>query len=192
MTAIDVNASPASRWKNGAGVTRTVAIWPPHATLDDFDWRISIAEVASESAFSPFPGVDRTILLLDGCGMMLSFEKSTISLTEPLEPRSFPGEATVQCRPVSGVSRDFSVMTRRGVVQAEVQIVRSEWGLDKRLDAAVFFCARGSYRVHDAGVIEAGWALNFNRPEPGLHFAPHAPDAVMIAVLIENLEKRNS
>ncbi len=188
MTAIDVFASPASAWKNSAGVTRTVAIWPPHATLDDFDWRISIAEIASESAFSPFPGVDRTILLLDGCGMILSFEDSAISLTEPFEPHSFPGEATVQCRLVNGASRDFNVMTRRGVAQAEVKIVRSEWRFDER---AVFFCARGSYRINEDRLIAAGWALNVDRPEPGLHFAPQTQDAVLIAVLIENLEKRN-
>ena len=30
-------------WKNGRGETTEIAIWPPTAGLDGFDWRISMA-----------------------------------------------------------------------------------------------------------------------------------------------------
>ena len=42
---IDVRALPTQRWKNGAGTSREVARGPADASFDDFDWRISLAEI---------------------------------------------------------------------------------------------------------------------------------------------------
>ena len=61
----------ATPWKNGGGTTRQVACWPPGAGSDDFDWRVSIATIAASGPFSTFPGIDRTIMLLDGPGVHL-------------------------------------------------------------------------------------------------------------------------
>ena len=55
-------------WKNGGGTTAEVAVHPPGAGLDDFDWRISMADVAVDGPFSRFPGVDRTLVLAEGRG----------------------------------------------------------------------------------------------------------------------------
>jgi len=44
LKAADRAAIP---WKNGGGVTRDVIVSPAGATLENFDWRISIAEIAS-------------------------------------------------------------------------------------------------------------------------------------------------
>ena len=63
----------AKPWKNGGGVTRDVAIAPPDAGLDTFDWRISFADVASDGPFSPFPDIDRTLTVVDGEGLALRF-----------------------------------------------------------------------------------------------------------------------
>ena len=49
-------------WRNGGGVTRELASSPEG--VDDFDWRVSIAEVTASGDFSRFPGVDRTIVRL--------------------------------------------------------------------------------------------------------------------------------
>ena len=56
-------------WKNGGGSTDEIATYPRGAGLDAFDWRVSIAHVASDGPFSRFPGVERTITLLEGAGM---------------------------------------------------------------------------------------------------------------------------
>ena len=55
-------------WKNGLGVTTELAkrCWP--ADAEAFAWRVSRAAVASDGAFSAFPGVDRTLLVLPGGG----------------------------------------------------------------------------------------------------------------------------
>ncbi|MFN9927385.1 MAG: HutD family protein, partial [Phenylobacterium sp.] len=48
-------------WKNGGGITRELAVWPPGASFDDFVWRVSMAEVHQDGPFSSFPGVDRIL-----------------------------------------------------------------------------------------------------------------------------------
>ena len=47
LSAKDRIARP---WKNGGGVTRDVAIAPPDANLDTFDWRISFADGTTSHA----------------------------------------------------------------------------------------------------------------------------------------------
>ena len=56
-------------WKNGLGSTTEIAIFPANAKLDDFDWRVSMAQVTSDGPFSSFPGIDRTLLVIDGAGI---------------------------------------------------------------------------------------------------------------------------
>jgi len=53
-------------WRNGGGVTREVLAARSGSDPHDFDWRISIADVNASGPFSPFPGVDRIIILVEG------------------------------------------------------------------------------------------------------------------------------
>jgi len=184
MAPIQVSALPASPWKNGGGSTRTIAVFPPEAGFDDFDWRVSIADVASSGEFSRFPGVDRTILLLDGEGMLLHFDGGSVALTTLHEPLPFSGDDLVRSELINGSTRDFNVMTRRGRAKADVKVVQSEVQL--AADAAVFFCPRGAFRSASAD-LEAGWAFLVDRPEQEISFKPQTADAVMIAVLIKTL-----
>ncbi len=62
-------------WKNGGGVTRELAAFPPHSNFADFIWRVSVADVHADGAFSAFPGIDRQIALLEGAGMTLQFDE---------------------------------------------------------------------------------------------------------------------
>ena len=55
-------------WKNGGGETTEIAVFPAGAGLDDFDWRVSMARVESSGPFSVFPGIDRTLAILEGEG----------------------------------------------------------------------------------------------------------------------------
>src|ERR1700685_2967807 len=53
-------------WKNGGGLTREVAAAPEGAALANFDWRVSNPEVRIPGPFSIFPGVQRTLCVLEG------------------------------------------------------------------------------------------------------------------------------
>lgn len=103
-------------WKNGGGVTREIAAHPPGVGMEHFDWRISMAEVAADGPFSAFPGIDRTLTVLDGRGLTLDFGGGAVAL-DPGAPLSFPGEAAVTARLSAGPISDLNVMTRRAVLR---------------------------------------------------------------------------
>ncbi|WP_306333700.1 HutD family protein [Streptomyces sp. KL118A] len=101
-------------WKNGGGITREVA--------DGADWRVSVADVAGDGAFSVFPGLDRVITPVEGGGMVLTVD-GTPWPVGPLTPFAFPGDAATDCRVTAGAVRNLNVMTRRGRATAQVEIV---------------------------------------------------------------------
>lgn len=106
------------RWKNDGGWTTEIALREDAAGLL---WRVSIAEIERDGAFSHFPGIDRVLMLLDGSGIELDVDALPAQrLSRRFAQLAFPGEAAVQCRLLAGPTRDFNVMTRRGAVRAEV------------------------------------------------------------------------
>lgn len=127
----DRTTLPATPWKNGGGVTREIACMPAGAGLEDFDWRISIAHVASDGPFSAYPGVDRVIALLEGAGMRLSTPDGAIDhcLRERLVPWAFAGEAAIRSELLGGDCDDFNVMTRRARCRARVEALRASQAL---------------------------------------------------------------
>lgn len=108
-------------WKNGGGTTSQVAGVPEGAGLEDFDWRISIADVTSGGPFSTFTGVDRVIVLVDGKAMELDVDGVRHRLLRH-RPFTFRGEATTVCTLPSGPTRDLNVMTRRAQFGAAVEV----------------------------------------------------------------------
>jgi hypothetical protein len=58
MRLIQTSEYRRTPWKNGAGTTFEIAAEPLASMIDTFDWRISMAQVASVGPFSSFPGTD--------------------------------------------------------------------------------------------------------------------------------------
>ena len=155
----------ASPWKNGGGVTREVAAHPAHAGLDAFVWRVSVADVAQAGPFSRFAGIDRTLVLLSGAGMLLDEAHSdnavkTHALTRPLDIARFAGEACIDARLVDGPTRDFNLMVRRGAARGELEVWRQTQQVQKvqqstqpqsermlSADVALLYCASGALTV---------------------------------------------
>jgi environmental stress-induced protein Ves len=102
------------RWRNGGGETIEIAVSPEGATLADFDWRVSMARVETDGAFSTFPGVDRTLAILDGAGLNLTIDaQPPVELTASALPFSFDGAAAAAARLRDGPVLDLNLMTRR-------------------------------------------------------------------------------
>ncbi|MFN3499133.1 MAG: HutD family protein [Pannonibacter indicus] len=119
----------AMPWKNGGGITHELAVFPQAAGLEDFGWRLSMAEVASDGPFSAFTGIDRTLALMDGAGISLDFGfGGEVILSAPGTFTSFDGGVPVTGRLIDGPVLDFNVMTRRGVFRHSMERLTLEEG----------------------------------------------------------------
>lgn len=115
MRIIRASECRTTPWKNGGGSTTEIAVAPAGASLDDFDWRISTARVASDGPFSEFPGIDRTLAVVRGEGLVLTIgQHAPLTLACGSEPISFPGDVPTSARLTAGEIGDLNVMTRRG------------------------------------------------------------------------------
>ena len=130
LTPRDARRMP---WKNGGGTTLELAVEPPGATLDTgFAWRLSSAEVAASGPFSPFPGMERTLLLLAGDGFRLDFGgHDAATLDRPLEPVRFSGDWPVQADLLGGPCVDFNLMADPARCRARLEVLR--FGGSRRL-----------------------------------------------------------
>ncbi|WP_044042687.1 HutD/Ves family protein [Caballeronia insecticola] len=155
-------------WKNGGGVTREIAAGPPGASMEAFAWRLSLADVAADGAFSTFPGVDRVLVLLDGAGMRLTEASGHVhALDAPLAIARFPGETPIHATLNHGPTRDFNVMVQRARARATVQAHRESAAIVATHDVTLIFCARGRIEIECAGdarhTLESGDTLRLDR-----------------------------
>lgn len=175
----------ATPWKNGGGVTREIACQPPDAGLDRFDWRVSIAHIATDGPFSAFAGVDRVITLLEGAGVRLRATDGRFDhrLDTPLAPFAFAGETPVMGTLLAGDCHDFNVMTRRATCRASVQVHRGP-GLSASAPAGVLLAVHGHWRA-DEQALAPGEGLWWNDTgERCWPLASSGGDAALLAVTI--------
>ncbi len=116
---------PKIAWKNGGGTTRTIAVSPPGAGLENFIWRLSIAEITRPGCFSYFAGIERTIAVIEGeLGMDIATAR-TLRLDPASAPFAFNGETNVLAAPINGPVTDLNLMVRRGACTGEMRRVPS-------------------------------------------------------------------
>jgi len=155
MTAYSLirrNAHRVMPWKNGGGATAEIAIHPPGATVAaGFDWRLSIATVASDGPFSAFPRHDRVIMLLAGQGMSLTFDDGERAvLDRPFQPLSFSGDRAASCRLIGGPCEDLNLMVARDAYARSAAVAaEGEWLRDLPRDATrILVVLRGAASCH--------------------------------------------
>ncbi|MDY0955383.1 HutD family protein [Stenotrophomonas rhizophila] len=106
------------RWRNGLGWTREILRVPD---TDDWQVRLSIAEIEQDAAFSLFPGIERELVLLRGEGLRLRFADGAVqTLLPPHDRVRFAGEAEIHGELVDGLTHDFNLMWRRDALDAEL------------------------------------------------------------------------
>ncbi|MGW9130821.1 HutD/Ves family protein [Streptomyces sp. NPDC055681] len=151
LRAADRTAVP---WKNGGGVTREIAASPEGAPLDDFDWRVSLADVSADGPFSSFPGVDRTLTVVEGAGMDLMVGGEHHIVDEQYWPHDFPGDLETDGRLLGGPVVNLNVMYRRERTTAEVAVVRGTLRLPAPQSGTVLAVALEDGAVLDGHDIE--------------------------------------
>ncbi|NNM57702.1 HutD family protein [Acidocella sp.] len=125
-------------WKNGAGTTTEIAVSPSGATTDDFDWRISMAQVGSDGWFSEFPGIDRTLAVLVGNGLDLSIAAAPpVRILPASAPCRFAADIPVFAKLFEGPIIDLNVMTRRNRFTHQVIRLEADAPIKWQLQAEV-------------------------------------------------------
>ncbi len=175
-------------WRNGRGETAEIAIGPTGATLDDFDWRVSMARLEVDGPFSIFSQTDRTLAVLRGDGLRLSIADSApLDLTSDSEPIAFPGDVAVGATLLGGTVTDLNVMTRRGRTKHSMRRLRIAGSVELAPEAplALLICAEGSLQVEvnaQTGTLTALDALLVGEARDTVRISS---DASMLAYLIE-------
>ena len=102
----------AQPWKNGAGITHEIWRCPDR---DDYDVRVSIAEVTRSGPFSRFPGYRRWSFLIGPAPIELVHEQ-TVELVAPGNHVALPGDADVTATLRAGATRLLNVLARTPIV----------------------------------------------------------------------------
>ncbi|MHA6684798.1 HutD/Ves family protein [Mesorhizobium sp. A556] len=146
-------------WKNGGGTTTEIFVSPAGAGMDDFDWRISMARVEAGGPFSLFAGIDRTLSILEGEGIVLSIGGGIpIELTARSEPLPFAADEETHAVLIGGPVTDLNMMTRRGRATHTVERITVTEPVEIAPDdgTTLLFCAQGQLRVPGESPIVLG------------------------------------
>ncbi|WP_439891947.1 HutD/Ves family protein [Ralstonia sp. 25C] len=169
MKLIPASAMRRMPWKNGGGVTTEIAIAPAGATLDNFDWRISTAQVDAAGPFSRFVGIDRSLAVIAGGRLtMHRADGDALTLAPGEAPVRFPGEVDIHATLDAPLS-DFNVMTRRSTWAHHAEEIVLSAGERRALPCVhpgmqwLVYCVQGGLAV-GAVDVEPGAALWLDAP----------------------------
>ncbi len=181
IRVIEAAQQPVQRWKNGGGSTTQIASYPSDATLDTFDWRISMARMEQDGPFSLFPDIDRTLAVLQGDGLTLNIDGlGEITVTQLTPPASFPGGRPTHARLIGGAITDLNVMTRRGRFRHRLRFMRIDGAASLTADADVLVALslgevritvgdqRGDLKARDAAILSGARSamVSLRAPRP--------------------------
>ena len=122
MEIIRYASLKAAPWANGGGITRQIAAGAGTGTGAEWDWRLSLAEVSKAGPFSPLPGIDRIITVVEGELIALSVDGVEQAL-EKFRPFRFSGDADTPATLPTGALKDLNLMTRRGAFKGYAAII---------------------------------------------------------------------
>jgi uncharacterized protein len=189
IRARDCRSTP---WKNGGGSTTEIAAEPSGASLDTFDWRISMAHVAADGPFSAFPGIDRTLVVIKGSGLVLTIAGGTpVTLAYGSDPISFAGDIATSARLIEGEIVDLNVMTRRRRFSHELRRVAQPAACDfDGNDIAIVLSLNGSATLasdQDVATLDHGDAAVLARARDGsFRIVPTVADGCYLVWLREH------
>lgn len=182
MNGFEILRASAHRrvpWLNGGGWTTEIIAWPDR---DEWGWRLSVADVDTAGPFSEFPGVDRTIAMLHGNGMILSIGGTETRIDRPLVPFRFSGDDTTTCALIDGPVQDLNLMVRRQAEPKRLDFVNVEESIEL-FDFALALVIQGTARADgvlldplDAVFPPAGTSL-------GVAISPAGSEPAILAVV---------
>lgn len=119
LTTSDYRTMP---WANGLG--QTVEMVRRNDNEGNLLWRLSMATVTGNGAFSLFPGIERNLTVLSGDGFeLLENDSGIVHRVALLTPVAFAGDIPVTATRVTAPCQDFNVMTGRGLPKPAVWVI---------------------------------------------------------------------
>jgi environmental stress-induced protein Ves len=100
-------------WANGKGTSYEIA--SDRDGEDRWSWRVAIAPVVLDGPFSALPGIDRELVVIEGNGMVLEVDGTSVECLLGQVVR-FSGDAETFARLIDGPVVDLGLMTVRGSV----------------------------------------------------------------------------
>jgi hypothetical protein len=175
-------------WKNGGGTTTEIAVSPDGAGLDDFDWRISMAKVETSGPFSSFAGIDRTLSVLEGEGIVLDIAgQPPAPLTTASAPLAFSGDVPTGAALIGGPITDLNVMTRRGRMAHKVErrALSGEIRISPRADTTLVLAVDAGFTLFtdDASSLGPLDTLILDRDSPELRLQPKGQGLLFVIEL---------
>lgn len=151
ITIIPPEQFKKTAWKNGKGETTELAI-SEGGTLDSFDWRLSMAKVVENGAFSYFTGYCRNLILIEGNGISLQHDQSRIDqLGDLLDIATFDGGCTTVATLTSGPIVDINVISNANKYHAAVKTFPDKQDVPLRACTHCFiYCLDADARLFSA------------------------------------------
>jgi hypothetical protein len=128
-------------WANGRGTSYEIA--SDRNDAGEWTWRLAMAPVNEDGAFSRIECVNRFLAVVEGAGMLLSVDRKKLQC-QPMQVVQFRGDAITDATLTDGPITDINLMIRRKDIDGEMAIV-SEAGPLK--DANIFVAVGGSAQL---------------------------------------------
>ena len=103
-------------WANGGGTTRELL------RAEDGSWRVSLAEIDRDGAFSSFPGRARLLTVVDGVVLALVVDGAD-HVVEPRRPFAFDGDAEVLASVPEGPVQALNLIVDPSVISPLVTVL---------------------------------------------------------------------
>ena len=165
INAKDYNRIP---WNNGAGFTCDIAI----STADEPFWRLSLAEMPTAAPFSLFPKLSRILTVVQGHGLTLVSDNSTIDA--PFEtPVAFSGDLPVVGHLKDGPVQNYNLVFDNTRFQADVVVKDANQSPIQNGDIIAIFLLLGQIELNGDTAI-AGDTLFARNETTKLEFSQNA------------------
>ena len=123
-SCISPNEFKVVPWRNGRGTT--AELWVCQVPGKDiFAGRLSMASVVANGRFSDFSGYDRTLILIQGKGVVLTHGNGQRDeLKKRFDMASFSGNCGTCATLIDGPIKDFNIMTHKETCSSEVNVLK--------------------------------------------------------------------
>ena len=107
-------------WANGRGTSFEIA--SDRNESEEWTWRLAMAPVNEDGAFSRIECVNRFLAVVQGNGMLLSVDRKKLQC-QPMQVVRFRGDAITDATLTDGPITDINLMIRRKEADGEMAIV---------------------------------------------------------------------